>query len=371
MQHNVPYVDIARQHKTIKGELMAAIGSVIDSGQFVLGPQVEEFERQFADLSGARHAIGVNSGTDALTMSLKALGVGPGHEVITVSNSFVASTTCIKLVGARPVFVDVGVDYNLNPDLLESAVTSRTRAIIPVHLTGNPCQMDRIMELAQAHNIDVVEDCAQAVLAEYDGRRVGSFGTTGCFSLHPLKTLNACGDGGVITTDDEDMAGRLRILRNLGLESRDNCIFWSSNSRLDTIQAAVLLVKLQHCESWTDARRQNAEIYFNGLMDVEGVLLPPVSSRSKPVYHTFVIRAQRRDELQKFLTARGIGTAVHYPVPIHRTTVGQELGMTDSALPVTESLADEILSLPIYPELSPADLAAVIAEISNFYHHSD
>ncbi len=227
----VPYVNIAAQHAVIKDKLLAAIGSVIDHGRFIMSAEVAEFEQKFAELCRVRYAVGVNSGTDALILSLKALGVGPGDEVITVPNSFIASTSCIALVGARPVFVDVCEDYNMDPSLLEQAITSRTRAILPVHLTGRPADMDPIIAVARAHGLYVIEDCSQAVCAEYKGRRVGSLGHIGCFSLHPLKTLNACGDGGVLTTNEDGMYEELKLLRNFGLRTRDECAMWGHNSR--------------------------------------------------------------------------------------------------------------------------------------------
>ena len=245
---HIPYVTLAAQHVPMKTELLAAVARVFDHGNFILGPEVEEFEQRFAGLCQVNHAIAVNSGTDALVLALRALGIGPGDEVITVPNSFIASTSCIILAGARPVFVDVRGDYNLDPTLLEQVITPRTKAILPVHLTGRPADMNPIMAIAQQHGLQVIEDCAQAVLAEYQGQRVGSIGTIGCFSLHPLKTLNACGDGGILTTNDASLANSFKILRNIGLRTRDDCVVWTGNSRLDTLQAAILLVKLEYLE---------------------------------------------------------------------------------------------------------------------------
>lgn len=364
----VPYVDIVAQHAAIKNELMAAVGKVLDAGQFILGEQVAEFEERFAELCGARYAIGVNSGTDALIFGLKALGIGPGDEVITAPNSFVASTGCIRLLGAKAVFVDVGDDYNIDPSKIEAAVSNRTKAILPVHLTGRACDMDPIVKLAEAHGIHIVEDCAQAVLAEYKGRRVGSFGAVGCFSLHPLKTLNACGDGGVLTTDDRELSERLRIMRNLGLKTRDDCVMWSQNSRLDTLQAAILLVKLKHVNQWTSRRRENARRYRARLNAVPQVRLPPAEKEhEKAVYHTFVVQAERRDELRSFLTARGIGTGVHYPVPIHLSQAGRELGYPAGSFPAAEAQARAIVSLPVYPDLTEENLDFICTQIKAFY----
>jgi dTDP-4-amino-4,6-dideoxygalactose transaminase len=367
MPNAIPYVNIAAQHAPLKAELMEAVSEVLDQGQFVLGPQVETFETEFARLCGTRFALGVNSGTDALVLALKALGIGPGDEVITAPNSFIASATAIALVGARPVFADVGNDLNLDPACVEAAITARTRAILPVHLTGRPCDMDRLLELAESYQLHVVEDCAQAVLAEYRGRKVGSFGTAGCFSLHPLKTLNACGDGGVVTTDKEDLYDRLKVLRNIGLKSRDDCREWSGNSRLDTLQAAILLVKLRHLREWTERRRANARFYRHRLGTVPGLSVPGDRIEEYAVYHTYVIQADRRDELKAHLDALGIGSAVHYPTPIHLTAAASGLGYQRGDLPVAERLARRIPSLPVYPELTEESLARVAAAVRTFY----
>jgi len=364
---NIPYVDIAGQHAPIKAELMEAISEVLDQGQFILGDQVADFERRFADLCGARYAVGVNSGTDALILALRAVGVRQGDEVITVPNSFIATASSIRLVGARPVFVDVREDYNIDPAKIGEAVTPRTRAILPVHLTGHPCDMDPILELADRKNLWVIEDCAQAVMAEYMGRRVGSFGAVGCFSLHPLKTLNACGDGGVLVTNDSELYERLKVLRNLGLRTRDECVSWSHNSRLDTLQAAILLVKLRHVERWTERRRENAQYYQTHLTGIPQVKAPLDVEYTKSVYHTFVIQADRRDDLRRFLSERGVGSSVHYPVPIHLSPAGRELGYPKGSFPIAERQARRILSLPVYPELSQAHLDDVVLSIRAFY----
>jgi dTDP-4-amino-4,6-dideoxygalactose transaminase len=364
----IPYVKVAAQHAAIKAELLAAVGEVLDSGQFILGKQVQEFEERFAELCRVRHAVGVNSGTDALILGLRALGIGPGDEVITVPNSFVASAGCVRLVGAKPVFVDVGEDYNIDPEKIEAAISPRTKAILPVHLTGRACDMDPVLRIARARGIHVLEDCAQAVLAEYKGRKVGTFGAIGCFSLHPLKTLNACGDGGVLTTNDPEMCERLRIMRNLGLKTRDDCVMWAGNSRLDTLQAAILLVKLRHLDHWTSLRRENARRYRHKLQSVTQIQLPAAEkNHERAVYHTFVVQAERRDELQAFLSERGIGSAVHYPVPIHLTGAGRELGYSPGSFPVAEAQARAILSLPVYPELTGEELDCVCSQIRDFY----
>jgi dTDP-4-amino-4,6-dideoxygalactose transaminase len=363
----IPYVNIAAQHASIKAELLEAIAGVIDRGQFILGDEVLAFEERFAALCGTRFAVAVNSGTDALILALHALGIGPGDEVITVPNSFVASASCIMLVGARPVFVDVGEDYNLDPAQLDQAITAKTKAILPVHLTGRPADMATIMAVAHKHRLYVVEDCAQAVLAAYRGQHVGSFGSVGCFSLHPLKTLNACGDGGVLSTNDEALYKRLTILRNHGLQTRDDCVTWSGNSRLDTLQAAILLVKMQYLDVWTEARRAHAAYYQSMLADMPGLYIPIDRPDVKAVYHTFVIQAEQRDALKQHLAECGVGTAIHYPVPIHLQQAAVRLEYGPGSFPATERQARRILSLPIYPELQPSQLEYIVQAIRAFY----
>lgn len=365
--NEIPYVDLQSQHAAIKSELLEAVARVFEHSQFIFGKEVTEFEEKFAQLCGTRYAVGVNSGTDALILSLKTLGVGYGDEVITVPNSFVATASCIGVLGARPVFVDVGDDYNIDPAKIEAAITPKTKAILPVHLTGRPCQMDEILAIAKSHNLHVVEDVAQAVLAEYRGKRVGSFGKIGCFSLHPLKNLNACGDGGVIVTDNPYLYEQLQIRRNLGLQSRDNCLFWSHNSRLDTLQAAILLAKLPYLPTWTQERRQNARYYQTHLADIPQLQIPQEEEWEKSVYHTFIIQAQKRDELQKFLGDRGIGTAIHYPVPIHLCNAAKHLGYQKGDFPIAEKQAERILSLPIYQGLTLEQLEMICQSIKSFY----
>jgi dTDP-4-amino-4,6-dideoxygalactose transaminase len=363
----IPYVDVARQHAGLREELHAALDRVLDHGHFILGEEVEEFERQFTKIAGTEFAVGVNSGTDALILCLRAFNIGPGDEVITAPNSFVASAGCVALVGAKPVFVDVREDYNLDPSLLEKAITPRTKAIIPVHLTGRPADMDPILDIARRHRLRVIEDAAQAVTAEYKGRRVGSFGDAGCFSLHPLKTLNACGDGGVVATNNRELVEKVQLMRNLGLKTRENAVLWSSNSRLDTLQAALLLVKLKHLDEWTEKRRANARFYRDKFKGLAQVQTPVDAPHERSVYHTFVIQADRRDELKQHLTDQGIGTAVHYAIPIHLQEAAAGLGYRRGAFPVAERQAARILSIPVYPELRREDLELVAETIASFY----
>lgn len=362
----VPYVDLAAQYAPLRQALLDAVGRVLDHGQFILGPEVEEFEARFAELCGTRFAVGVASGTDAIVLALRALDIGSGDEVITAPNSFVATASAIAVVGARPVFVDVGEDMNLDPDAIAGAVTARTRAVLPVHLTGRPAAMDKVVEVCRSRGLAIIEDCAQAVLAELGGRRVGSFGDVGCFSLHPLKTLGAAGDAGVLTTNDEHLAGRFCLLRNIGLASRDDSVVWSTNSRLDTLHAAMMLAKLPYLEAWTEARRGHAAAYARELGDLSGLVVPTDRPEERAVYHTYVIQAEERDALRDHLSRLRVGTAIHYPIPIHLQSVGRKLGYGEGDFPIAERQARRILSLPVYQGLTGAQREHVIAGIRGF-----
>ncbi len=364
---NVPYVNLPAQHSPIKEELLDAISRVMDHGIFIMGRELDEFESQFAASCDSEYAVGVNSGTDALILALKALGVGPGDEVITPPNSFLASTSCITMLGAQPVFADVRDDYNIDPELVERAITSRTKVILPVHLTGRPADLDPIMDIATRHGLHVVEDCAQAVGATYKGKTVGSFGTVGCFSLHPLKTLNACGDGGVLTTNNLEIYEQFKVLRNHGLRSRDDCVIWSMNSRLDTIQAAILLVKLKYLDQWTKQRRHNASVYQKLLEDIPDIQTPVDQPYECAVYHTFVIQAERRAQLVEYLNNKGIGTAIAYPTPIHLQEAAAHLNYPPGSFPMTEQQAGRILNLPVYGELQDDQLMYVANAVRTFY----
>jgi len=368
---NVPYVNLAAQHAPIKEELLGAISDVMDHGMFVLSDEVSQFETQFAQLCGTKYAVGVNSGTDALILSLKALGIGPGDEVISVANSFLASTSCVELVGAHTVLVDAQDDLNIDASLIEAAITPATKAIIPVHLTGRPADMDTIMDVAQRHDLHVIEDCAQAVGAKYKDQTVGSFGTAGCFSLHPLKTLNACGDGGIITTDDADLYQQFLYLRNHGLKTRDECVIWSMNSRLDSIQAAILLVKMNYVDEWTEKRRSNARYYQSHLAKFEQIELPQDQSYERAVYHTFVIQSDQREALKTHLDNDGIGTVVTYPIPIHLQPAAAGLSYKPGSFPVVERQANRMLNLPIYSELKENQLEHVVTSIQNFFQKAN
>lgn len=366
----INYVDVAQQHRSIRDELLEAAAQVIDHGMGVLGDEVRQFEEQFAELCGTRFAAGVNSGLDALVIALRALDIGAGDEVITVPNSFIATASCIGLAGAKPVFVDVRDDFNIDPTQIENAITPRTKAILPVHLTGRPADMQPILEIAEKHSLFVIEDAAQAVSAAYHNQCVGSFGSVGCFSLHPLKNLNACGDGGMLTTNNEALYEKFKLYRNHGLETRDECIFWGYNSRLDTMQAALLLVKIKHLPEWTEKRRRNAQFYQEHLSGISGLLVPTDKPYEKAVYHTFIIQTDARDELKAYLQSKGIGSAIHYPRPIHLQKTAAYLGYGPGDFPITERQANRILSLPVYPDLSTADLNYVVKTIGEFFQYS-
>ena len=363
----IPFVNLSAQHRALKDDLLSAVARVLEHGQFILGPEVAEFERQFAEFCGVRYAIGVGNGTDGLALALRALNIGAGDEVITAPNSFMSTTSAIVMVGARPVMVDSADDLNIDVTQIEAAITPRTRAILPVHLTGRPADMGPLMTIARAHHLHVIEDAAQAVGAAYGGCAVGSFGTIGCFSFHPLKTLNACGDGGMLTTDDSQLNDRLRVLRNVGLKTRDDCIEWSGNSRLDTLHAAMLLVKLPYLDTWIAQRRAHASEYCRLLGDLPQIQLPAERPHERAVYHTFVILAERRDALSAFLASRGIRTAIHYRLPIHLHPVARSLGYSRGAFPAAERQAERILSLPIYQELAFDQLAYITTTIRDFY----
>jgi dTDP-4-amino-4,6-dideoxygalactose transaminase len=355
----IPYVDLAKQHAALKREILDAVAAVLEHGRFILGPEVEAFERAMAARLGVRHAVGVASGTDALVLALKALGIGPQHEVITVSHSFVATASAIRLAGAEPVFVDVEDDSMLlDPARLPSALSPRSRAVLVVHLNGFPCAMDAIEAFCREYGLALVEDCAQALGARWRGRAVGSFGV-GCFSLHPLKPLSACGDGGFVTTQEEELAERLRQLRNLGLRDRDHCDRVAGNTRLDTLQAAILLAKLPHLDGWLAARRARAQRYREALSG--RMRLPPPEGDHFATYSAFVVRHPRRDALRERLVAQGIDARIHYPLAIHQQAAFAGGGSRE--LPVTERVVSEILSLPVSAELSAADQERVIEAV--------
>lgn len=348
--------------------IIGALREELKSCRFILGPAVQEFESSFARLCKTNYALGLNSGTDALFLALKALDIGHGDEVITVPNSFIAPTGAIVAAGAKPVFVDVDEEYNMDVNLIEGAITSCTKAILPVHLTGNPANMPKIMEIARKHNLYVIEDAAQSVGATINNKPTGSFGDFGCFSLHPLKNLNVWGDGGVITTDSKEYYEKLTLLRNHGLINRNEVEFLGYNSRLDTIHAIVANCVMKKLDSLTEKRIKNARRYDERLANISGFVSTPLRKKDvKHVFHVYVIRAHRRDELASFLEKNGIETKIHYPIPIHLQKGCHHLGYQQGDFPVCETQARSILSLPVHQLLTDDEIDYVTDKIKEFY----
>ena len=362
---HIPFVNLSNQNRQLEKRFLDCFSNVISSGTYVLGQSVIDFEKRFAEYCGTGYAIGVNSGTDALFLALKALDVVPGDEVITVPISFIATVSSILACGAKPVFVDVDSDYNMNTSLVKDAITEHTKVILPVHLTGRPVEMEVLLELADFYQLSIVEDAAQAVGAEWKGKKVGSFGKIGCFSFHPLKILGGLGDGGMITTDDLDIYHKLQQLRNFGLRGRDAVLTWGTNSRLDTIQAAFLHIKMDFLDQWIDKRRTIASEYRKRLKHL--VQIPEEGCNLKSVYQTFIIQADFRDDLMTFLQKRGVETKIHYPVPLHLQPLIKESVGSITSCSNTEILAERILSLPIYPEISAAAIDYIVESIEEFY----
>ena len=358
----IPYVDLAAQFREERADLLAVVERTLASGSYIGGSEIEALEQDLAKLCETREAVALNSGTDALIFALRALGIGPGDEVITPPNSFVASTGAVVQVGATPVFVDVQPDQNIDPTKIAAAVTKQTRAIMPVHLTGRVCDMNPILEIARRHGLAVIEDAAQAIGSRYHGKTSGSFGDVGCFSCHPLKNLNACGDAGFIVTNDAKLASAIRVLRNHGLVGRDSVDQFGLVSRMDTLQAAILRYRLGRLPSIIERRRKNVALYRTLLHPA--AFNPPERADEFIAHHTFVIQTDRRDELKAHLAAHGIETAIHYPVPIHLQPAAAHLGYGRGAFPVCERQADRILTLPIHPWLSEDDVA-IIAQATN------
>ncbi len=360
----VPFVDLKQQYASIKTEVDAAIARVIENTSFILGPEVRAFEAAFADYVGARACIAVNSGTAALQLALMAAGIGTGDEVIVPSFTFFATAEAVSVLGASPVFVDVDpLSYTVAAAAIERAITPRTRAVIPVHLYGQAADLDPILELASQHNLHVIEDAAQAHGAEYKDKRVGALGSAGCFSFYPSKNLGAYGEAGAVVTNDEELAARLRLLRDHGSTSKYAHAIVGYNFRMEEIQAAVLNVKLRHLNDWNDARRARAARYNTALSD-SNLVLPREMEYARHVYHVYAVQSGNRDELQKRLTAAGVQTGVHYPIPIHLQPAYASLGYKRADFPVTESLAERVLSLPMFPELSDDQIDRVAEAIT-------
>lgn len=362
----IPFVDLQSQYKSIKAEIQPAINQVLERGDFVLGQAVREFEAAFANYCDVAHVVGVDSGYSALELILLGYDIGPGDEVITAANTFAATVFAIQNCGATPVLVDIDPDtYNLAPELVEAAITPATKAIMPVHLYGHPADMDPILALAEAHNLLVVEDAAQAHGARYKGKRAGSLGHAAGFSFYPGKNLGAYGDGGAVATNDAALAEKVRLLRNLGMPVKYNHAIRGYNRRLDSLQAAVLNVKLKYIDEWNAARRNAADQYKQLLQDLP-IILPETADWAESVYHLYVVRLENREALQERLQAAGVATGLHYPIPVHLQPAFADLGHQRGDFPLTEQFAQEILSLPIFPEIDDAALSYIADQIQCF-----
>jgi len=362
----VPLLDLPAQYAEYRDEMEQEVIEVLRSGRYIKGPKVVELEEKLAQYCGTSRAVGCASGTDAILLALMELGIGPGDEVITTPYTFFATGGCISRLGARPVFVDIDRrTYNIDPELIEPAITERTRAIVPVHLYGQCADMDPILAVAGRHDIPVIEDAAQAIGASYKGRPAGSMGKMGCFSFFPSKNLGGCGDGGMITTNDETCAERLTILREHGARPKYFHKVIGLNSRLDALQAAIVLVKLPHLEGWHRGRIRNAELYREKLAGLP-LGLPYVMEECRSIYNQFVIRLDARDGLREFLASRGIGNEIYYPVPLHRQECYAELGYAEGSLPEAEAAARETLALPIYPQLTEEQIDEVAGAVREY-----
>ena len=359
----VPLVDLRAQHAAIAAEVQAALDAVLANTDFILGADVDAFEQEYARYCEAEHCVGLDSGMSALELGLRAMGIGPGDEVITPAGSFIASSSAISFTGATPVWVDMDPrTYNIDPALIEAAITPRTKAIMAVHLYGQPADMDAVFAVARRHGLPVIEDACQSHGARYQGKRTGSMGAFAAFSFYPAKNLGAYGDAGALTTNDAELAEKVRMMRNYGQRAKYDHVYLAWNRRLDTIQAAVLRVKLRHLDRWNQARRTNASMYDELLRDT-GAGLPFASPDSEHVYHLYVVQVDNRAEVQRELAEHGISTGIHYPVPIHLQEAYRSAGYGPGSFPVTETAAERILSLPMYPELSEAGVRRVAAAL--------
>lgn len=363
----IPLVDLKAQYHTIKADIDAAVSRVLENASFILGEEVESFERAFAAYNGTRYAVGVDSGTAALQLALMACDIGPGDEVITTPMTFIATAAAVSHVGATPVFVDIDPrTYNLDPARIEAAITPRTKAILPVHLYGQPCEMDGILEVAKRHGLRVIEDACQAVGASYRGRRAGSLGDAGCFSFYPAKNLGAAGDGGMLITDDESLADRVRKLRDHGRISKYSHGVIGFTYRLDGLQAAILNVKLPHVDAWNEARRRHAAHYSALLNEIPSLTVPCECEGCRSIYHVYALRAPRRDALLDHLRGKGIGASIHYPLPVHQQPAYAFMNIPAGSFPVAEVFSQEEISLPIYPEMTAGQIEEVVAAIREF-----
>jgi len=368
------FLDLSAQYNSIKKEIDEAVKRVLESTVFIGGKEVEEFEKEMAELCGVKHAIGLNSGTDALFLSLKALGVGPGDEVITSPFTFIATAGVIANCGARPVFVDIDPrTFNIDPSLIEKAITEKTKAIMPVHLFGQMADMQEIMEIAKKHSLYVIEDAAQAVGAEYKGKKAGTMGDLGCFSFFPAKNLGAFGDGGMIVTDNDELADKIRLLKNHGSSLKEKYLnlIVGTNSRLDALQAAILRTKLKYLPKWSSERANKASYYNEELKGMGDIIAPLVASDRNHIFHQYTIRTESRDELQKYLKEKEIPTMIYYPLPLHLQPAFRDLTLQEGNFPESEKVSKEVLSLPIYPEMIKKEQDFIIKNIKEFYAKED
>ena len=365
----IPLVDLKRQYLSIKNEIDRAIEEVLNSGRFIMGENVKSFEKEFANYIGVKHAIGVGSGTDALVIALKALGVKHGNEIVTVSFTFTSTVDSIVHNNGIPVFVDIDPgSYTINVKQVEKAITNRTKAIIPVHLYGHPADMDPIIEIAGRYGLYIVEDAAQAHGAEYKGRKVGSLGHIACFSFYPSKNLGAYGDAGMLVTNNQELGEKMELLREYGQREKYKHELIGYNSRLDELQAAILRVKLKYLDAWNEKRRVNAKMYNELLGDMHDLISLPIEVEGrKHVYHLYVIRIKQREKLRDFLSVKGIATGVHYPIPVHRQPSYMNLMKDIPKLPITEQFSNEILSLPMFPELTENEIQFICSNIRKFF----
>jgi dTDP-4-amino-4,6-dideoxygalactose transaminase len=366
----VPFLDLKAQFRQIEDEVLPMITEAMNNSAFIGGPQVTGFETEFAEYCDSKYCIGVGSGTDALRFALMALGVDEKDEVITVSNTFIATTEVISQVGAIPVFVDIDPEtYNMDILKIEGAITGKTKAIIPVHLYGQPADMDPILELAGTYNLAVIEDSCQAHGAQYKNKKAGSIAKAGCFSFYPGKNLGAYGEGGAVVTQGEDIADKIRMIRDHGQREKYLHDMEGYNGRLDAIQAGVLRIKLKRLDAWNEARRKNATYYSELLSNIPGVTVPVVADFAVPVYHLYIILVDDRPGLQQFLNERGIATGLHYPIPLHLQRAYKHLGYKNGDFPVTEKAAERLLSLPMYPELTREQIEYVVESIQEFMNN--
>lgn len=368
MLYKVPFVNYPEHYRRIWNEVIGEISEALSKGDLLLRGQLKKFENDIASFVKAKYAVGVHSGTDSIFLSLRAAEIGPGDEVITVAHTFVATIACIVQCGAIPILVDVGEDMNMNVEKVQQQISNNTKAIIPVHLNGRMCDMKKLMQIKDEHNLTVIEDAAQALGAKFNGKKAGSFGLTGCFSLYPAKMLGAAGDGGFVTTNNAEMDHKIRLLRDHGQDRKTGKIlFYGYNSRLDNVQAGILNVKLKYLPNWIERRREIAKIYHKGLSDLAQLKLPPPPTTNSiyyDVYQNYVVRGKHRDDLVEFLEKKGVETIVSWRIPNH---LQPALNLTNFKLPETEKLSREVVSLPIYPELTDEQVRYVINVIHDFY----